>query len=212
MRAMGVVAVVTACAAGAGCVSLKHTEEARFFVLRSVAQPQPQPVADGARALVGVQPVRLPGHLERPQIVTWVGPGELRIDEFVRWGEPLDEGFTRTLAENLALLLPEHRVVRAPWRAAATPSVRVVTEVRVFGPQPDGRVLLDGRWGLLGGRDEQPLARGRSSHERGPLAGTAGGGPGAEVEAMSELVAELAREIATALRALEEPQQQSPGQ
>lgn len=200
MRVRTVVAVVAACAAGPGCVSLKHTPEARFFVLRAVAEPQQQP-GSASSGTVGVLPARLPGHLERPQIVTWVGPGELRIDEYVRWGEPLEAGFDRTLAENLAVLLPEHRVVRAPWRASDSPSVRVATEIRVFGTQADGRVLLDGRWTLLRDHGEQALARGRSSHERGPLAGAAGD-PGAEVEAMSQLVAELAGEIAAAVRAL----------
>jgi uncharacterized lipoprotein YmbA len=187
----------------AGCVSLTRTPEARFFVLRSVAEPPAAPAPGGERGLVGVMPVRMPGHLDRPQLVTWAAPGELRIDEFLRWGEPLDAGFTRTLAENLATLLPEHFVARAPWRASAVPRCRVAAELRVFGLQPSGEVRLDGRWALLPARGEQPLARGIASLSRGPLArGPAGVDPGAEVEAMSELVAELGREIAAAVRAL----------
>ena len=88
----------------ASCVSLKRTPEARFFVLRSLAEPAATPAPPLAKhGLVGVLPVRLPGHLERPQLVTWAAPGELRIDEFVRWGEPLDAGLTRTVTENLSL-------------------------------------------------------------------------------------------------------------
>ena len=175
---------------GAGCVSLKRTPEARFFVLRSVAEPaRLRPAADARRGFVGVMPVRLPGHLDRPQLVTWTAPGELRIDEFLRWGEPLDPGFTRTLAENLGTLLPEHFVARSPWRASAVPRCRVVTELRVFGLQPNGEVRLDGRWALLPAHGEQPLARGSASLSRGPLTGgPAGADPGAEVDAMSELV------------------------
>ena len=188
---------------GAGCVSLKHTQEARFFVLRSVAEPEAAPASGFARGFVGVMPVRLPGHLDRPQLVTWAAPGELRIDEFLRWGEPLDTGFTRTLAENLATLLPEHVVTRSPWRSSAAPRCRVVTELRVFGLQPNGEVRLEGRWALLPTRSEEPLARGNAAFGRGPLAsGPAGVDPGAEVDALSELVAELGREIAAAVRAL----------
>jgi len=201
MRALTVLAILASGAASAGCVSLKHTPEARFFVLRSVVEPPQQPAAAGSGTVVGVLAARLPGHLERPQIVSWVAPGELRIDEYVRWGEPLESGFNRTLAEDLALLLPEHRVVRAPWRAADSPGVRVAVEIRVFGTQPDGRVRLDGRWALLRDHGERSLASGLASHERGPL--TAGAAdPGAEVEAMSQLVAELASEIAAAIRSL----------
>jgi hypothetical protein len=190
---------------GVGCVSLKHTQEARFFVLRSVAEPPATPVLapDARRGLVGVMPVRLPGHLDRPQLVTWAAPGELRIDEFLRWGEPLDTGFTRTLAENLQALLPEHVVTRSPWRSSAVPRCRVVTELRVFGLQANGEVRLEGRWALLPARSEEPLARGNAAFGRGPLtSGPAGVDPGAEVDALSELVAELGRQIAAAVRAL----------
>ena len=205
MRARAAFPILAATlATGVGCVSLKHTQEARFFVLRSVAEPPATPVLapDARRGLVGVLPVRLPGHLDRPQLVTWTAPGELRIDEFLRWGEPLDAGFTRTLAENLQALLPEHAIARAPWRSAAVPRCRVATQLRLFGLQANGEVRLDGRWALLPAQAEGPLARGSASLSRGPLACGPTGDPGAEVEAMSELVAELSREIAAAVRAL----------
>jgi hypothetical protein len=213
MRARAVVPILAlTLAAGAGCVSLKRTPEARFFVLRAVVEPPAPPTAGARRALVGVMPVRLPGHLDRPQLVTWTAPGELRIDEFLRWAEPLDSGLTRTLAENLAALLPEHFVVRAPWRASAVPRCRVAAELRVFGLQPSGEVRLDGRWALLPAQGALPLARGSASFGRGPLpSGPAGVDPGTEVETMSELVAELAREVAAAVRALpDEPEGVKP--
>ena len=132
-------------AAAAACVSLKRTPEARFFVLRATAEPVPA-AADGALAgIVTVLPVRLPDHLDRPQVVTWTAPGELGINEFVRWGEPLDAGITRALAEDLAVLLPEHRVLRYPWAAAVKPRCRVAADVQVFGLQPSAEVRLEGR-------------------------------------------------------------------
>jgi len=209
--ALGVVAA--ALAAASGCVSLKRTPEARFFVLRSVAEPEAAAASASRRGLVGVMPVRLPGHLDRPQLVTWVAPGELRIDEFLRWGEPLQAALTRTLAENLQALLGEHYVARAPWRASVVPRCRVATELRVFGLQPNGEVHLDGRWALLAADGERPLARGTAALRRGPLpAGAAGVDPGAEVDAMSELVADLAREVAAAVRALPEEAPEAPRQ
>jgi hypothetical protein len=191
-----------------GCVSLKRTPEARFFVLRSLAEPAATPAPPLAKhGLVGVLPVRLPGHLERPQLVTWVAPGELRIDEFLRWGEPLDAGLTRTLTENLVALLPDSVVARYPWRATAEPRCRVAVELRSFGLQANGEVLLDGRWAILPARGEQPLARGAGRFTRGPLPrGAAGVDPSAEVEAMSELVADISRDVARAVQALPEPE------
>jgi uncharacterized lipoprotein YmbA len=203
-RLVVVAATATLAVAPAGCVSLKRTPEARFFVLRSLVEPPETPARPASAGLVGVLPVRVPGHLERPQLVTWAGPGELRIDEYLRWAEPIDAGVARTLAENLDALLPAHPVIRSPWPAAVTPFCRVRLDLRVFGLQESGEVRLEGRWALLPGRGERPLAHRATSLRGGPL--PAGGADAAAgVEAMSALVADLAREIAVAVEALPAP-------
>ena len=186
------------------CVSLMRTPEARFFVLRSLVEPPSLAQARSPVILVGVLPVSLPGYIDRPQVVTWAAPGELRIDEFVRWGEPLDEGVTRTLMENLGALLPEGQVIRTPYSSTVVPRCRVKMELSLFGPQAGGLVRLEGRWALLPPRDLRPYVVRAASLQRGPFAATGGGAPdtAAGVEAMSELVAELAKEIAAAVQAL----------
>jgi hypothetical protein len=202
-RLVGIAAAAAVALGAAGCVSLKRTPEARFFVLRSVVEPPEAPAPRGSAGLVGVLPVRLPGHLERPQLVTWAGPGELRVDEYLRWAEPIDAGVGRTLAENLDALLPAHPVIRAPWPAAVTPFCRVRVDLRLFGLQESGDVRLEGRWTLLPAKEERPLARRSTRLTRGPLpAGPGGVDAGAGVEAMSALLADLAREIAAAIEAL----------
>jgi uncharacterized lipoprotein YmbA len=199
-----VIAATAAMALGpAGCVSLKRTPEARFFVLRSLVEPPEAPARPAPAGLVGVLPVRLPGHLERPQLVTWAGPGELRIDEYLRWAEPIDAGVGRTLAENLDALLLAHPVIRSPWPAAVIPFCRVRVDLRVFGLQESGEVRLEGRWMLLPGKGERPLVNRSTSLRRGPLpAGPGGADAAAGVEAMSALLADLAKEIAAAVEAL----------
>jgi len=188
-----------ALAAAAGCVSLKRTPEARFFVLRALAEPPTLPQPPASFRLVGMLPVRIPGYLDRAQLVTWTHPGELRVDEFLRWAEPLDTAITRTLAEDLDTLLPETHVIRAPWAAGVKPRCRVRVGLTQFGPQTDGEVRLEGRYVLLPAGDEKPLAVRPVSLRRGPLAGPASD-PGAGVEAMSELLRDLAREIAGVIR------------
>lgn len=184
----------------AGCVSLKRTPEARYFALRSLLAPsaEAQVAADGP--LVGLLAVRVPGHLDRPQLVSWTAPQELRIDELLRWAEPLDEGATRTLAENLGALLPRHRVVRSPWPASTALRARVAVELRAFGPQADGTVRLEGVFAILEARAERPLVRQAFALERPTPGGATGGRE--PVEAMSELVADLARRVAAAVDGL----------
>jgi hypothetical protein len=205
MRCRRVVATLTLAGLGplalalAGCVSFKRTPGARFFVLRSLVELKAaEAAASPVEGLVGLLPVRIPNALDRPQLVTWTAPNELRLDEFLRWAEPLDEGTTRTLAENLAALLPGDRILRAPWPAAASPRCRVATELRVFGLQPDGEVRLEAGFALLAPKEERVLARRSFTDSRKPAAG----GAPASVDAMSELVADLARQVAAAIEGL----------
>ena len=190
----------------AACVSLKRTPEARFFVLRPLAEPEPAGADRPPRGLVGVLPVQLPGYLDRPQLVTWTAPDELRIDEFLRWAEPLDAGVSRTLAENLDNLLGDLRVIRAPWPSAARLAYRVRVRLTLFGPQADGDVRLEGRWGILPPKDERPLLARSVSLRHHPPAGAAAPGPFLGVEAMSQLLAELSAQVAEGLRSLPAPE------
>ncbi len=186
----------------AGCVSLKRTPEARFFALQPVAEaPAAVAAPPSDSGLVGVLPVLLPGHLERPQLVRWSGPGELQIDEFLRWAEPLDSGVLRVLAQDLETLLPAHRVIRAPWPGSTTPLLcRVRVEIVRFGPQPGGELSLSGRFTLLPARSERPLlAQSFELHRDSPAGSDA---PGRAVAGMSALLADLARQIAAAVAAL----------
>ena len=188
-----------------GCVSLKRTPEARFFALRPVAErPQAEaprtPTSEESASIVGVLPVLLPGHLERPQFVTGSGPGEVRVDEFLRWAEPLDAGVVRVLTEDLETLLPSHRVVRAPWPGSTPLRCRVRVELVRFGPQPGGEVALSGRFVLLPAHSERALVIGDADLRRDPARGPSD--PGRAVEAMSALLAELAGRIADAVAGL----------
>jgi uncharacterized lipoprotein YmbA len=186
----------------AACVPLKRTPEARYFVLRALATVQGDMGDLAQGGVVGVLPVRLPGYAERPQVVEWIAPNEIRVNEFVRWAEPLEAGTSRALTDDLAILLPHHRILAYPWQGGGDMSCRVGVEVRTFGLQPDGRVRFDGRWALLPPSGDSPLTRADFSYERGPLSEAAAARSDAAVEAMSELLADLAGELARAIQAL----------
>jgi len=184
----------------AGCVSLRRSPEVRFFVLRALVEP-PAVLETPPAGQLGLLPARVPAALARPQLVSAPAPGELRVDPLVRWAEPLDEGVTRTLAENLGALLPRQRVLRWPWPAGASLRARLSVELQAFGPQPDG-VGLRGELTLLDPKSERALVRRSFALARPTLAPPASGGgtrgrPGTAeretVEAMSALLADLAR-------------------
>jgi uncharacterized lipoprotein YmbA len=76
-------------------------------------------------------------------------------------------------------------------------------ELQRFGPQASTEVVLEGRYALLPADGERPLVARPVSLKRGTIgAAPPGQDATAGVEAMSELVADLAREIAAAIQAL----------
>jgi uncharacterized lipoprotein YmbA len=202
-----VAAVAGAALLLSGCVSLKRSPSAHFFYLHPVAEAPSAPGSSPGH-IVGVLPVSLPGFLDRPQIVTSDRSGELRVDEFRRWAEPLGDAVTRTLAENLDVLLPGDRAVRWPWPAEAGLDARIRVDLSLFGPQEDGAVRLEGRWAVLPARGERPLTERSVRLSRGPVTVDR---TEETVEAMDALLAELAGEIAGAVRAMPPGDAAPPG-
>jgi uncharacterized protein len=192
-------ALLLAVVGAAACVPLKRTAEPRFFTLRPVAERPASPASNAASpGIVGVLPVSLPGFLERPQLVAWSAPGEVRVDEFLRWAEPLDASVQRVLVGDLETLLPSHRVIRSPWARSTSVTCRVRAELIRFGLQPGGEVALSARFVVLPAQSERPLlSRDVELRRDGGRAE-----PGTAVEAMSALVADLAVEIAKAIGTL----------
>ena len=187
----------------AGCVSLKRTPEGRFFVLDARVQPPPAAARQEPVGLVGIESVRLPDYLDRPQLVTWAASSELTVDEFLRWAEPLEDGIARTVATNVAALLPEYQVVRRPWPGRARTRCRVQLEIREFGLGRDGIVQLNGRFALLPDHHELAFVVHTVSLSEGPLpAPQKDAPPDPGVDEMSSLLEKLSRQVADAIRAL----------
>src|SRR5262245_34035573 len=84
--------------AAAGCTSAP----ARFYTLDSTATAG---TGSATRCTVLVGPVVVPPLVDRPQFVVNVAPNQVTVDEFNRWGAPLNDGIARAVAGNLAVLL-----------------------------------------------------------------------------------------------------------
>jgi uncharacterized lipoprotein YmbA len=100
-RVFLLVSLLAAAAAGAGCSLLPapKPDPTRFFVL--AAEPGASAPARGAVAL---RPVELAAYLRQPALVVRRGGHEVTFREAARWGEPLEQGVTRVLGENLRRL------------------------------------------------------------------------------------------------------------
>jgi uncharacterized lipoprotein YmbA len=181
--------------ATSGC-ALRQTTSAKTYVLDPMpgasATAAPKPVS-----LVGVLKVIVPGWVDRPQITSRTATGEVVTDEYARWGEPIERGMQRVLAENLAILVPDRRFITAPFPPGDEPGLRVAVIVSEMARQADGSVVLESRWAVLAARGGT-LVQSRSRQRTTPSIPGASG----SVLGMNETLAGLSREIAEALKNL----------
>jgi uncharacterized lipoprotein YmbA len=179
----------------AGCFRSGRPDQ--FYMLRAVETGHPGAVPASGGPLIGLGPIRIPAYLDRPQIVTAVSEQEYKLSDDHRWAERLDVTLARVSAENLASLIPTDRIVSYPWPREARPDIQVAINVQEMHMDRKGQARLEALWTLRQGKD---LALSRKFSCRLPVkAGDYSG----MVEAESQCLGRLNREIAAAVRGLE---------
>ena len=169
----------------------------RLYVLTPLTQGEPASRATGiGDVTIGVGPVEVPQYVNRLEIVTGRDSPVLQSAAVAEWAEPLRDGFTRVLAENLSLLLATERVAIFP-RQSVAPEYQVVVNVIQFLGQPGDDVTLVALWSLLDKQGQELVSKKSSVREP-----TGGQDYEALAAAMSRTVAALSRDIAAAIRAL----------
>lgn len=115
-----------------------------FYTLSAAIDPLPR--TGTASYSVAVDRVTIPAVVDRPQIVTNVGPNRVTFAEQSRWAEPLKESIPRVMAEDLARLLPDAYVAAYPQTVISNPRFRVLLDVQRFESSQDTGVALDIVW------------------------------------------------------------------
>jgi uncharacterized lipoprotein YmbA len=167
-----------------------------YYVL-AVVQPQPaahpaHSAPTGARP-VRVEHVRLPGEIDRSQLVRRLDANRLQIEADSRWAAPLDEMIRRVLSDDLRARLPPGSLAD-PYQPAEAGQVRSLRlDIHeLYGTVGCG-ASLSVTWTL-----QQPQAGALGATEDIELPG-AGGCPAAQAAAMSRVLAVLSERIAAAL-------------
>lgn len=190
--------VVVTALLGAGCLGGGNAPT-RLYVLAPVETPAlPASGALSVGALsVGIGPVHVAGYLDRPQIVTRPNADRIDVGDFDQWGEPLRDGISRVLAEDLARQMPSARIAVFPLRGLESFRYRAVVHVlRLDGPA-GGDLVLEARWYVLDTAGKEVALKTTRLAEP-----TGGAGYSAIVSAISRALAALSREIAQVLTAL----------
>jgi uncharacterized protein len=197
---LGVI-ILLVCFISAGCSFLEvKPDPSRFFALASLPQIKERMARNspGTDALtLGIGPVKIPGYLDRQQLVTRVSQNRFAVAENDRWAEPLDENFSRVLSQNLSILLQTDRIVAYPWERSQQPAYQVQVEVLRFEPNAEQLVELSARWIIVDGAKKTISSR--ESYLTHPARDKS---TEASVAAMSDVVGGLSKEIAADIRAL----------
>jgi uncharacterized protein len=199
-KRLGVI-ILLMCFVPAGCSFLEaKPDPSRFFALTSLPRTgQPAQEAAGTNPLaLGIGPIKFPGYLDRPQLVTRVSPNRFAVAENDRWAEPLEENFSRVLSQNLSILLQTDRIFLYPWERSQRPTYQIQVEVLRFEPNAEHVVELWARWTFLD--DARKTIGLRESYLTKPVRDKS---TEASVAALSEAMADLSRDIASAIRNLE---------
>ena len=187
----------------AGCSSFlpkPKPEPSKIFVLFSSIEATERQDSDPSRQIsLGVGPVRLPAYLDRREIVMRVARSRFDLSENDRWAEPLDENLTHVLAQNLSVLLGSNRIIAYPWPFDLKPHYRVEIQVIRFESDSAGEAQLSARWAVIDDTGtETPNLKASRLTRRAKEKSTDG-----SVAALSETVADLSREIARTVIAVD---------
>lgn len=175
------------------CIGSRSTTP-NYFLL--TAQAQSPTDTQQKTFSIGVGPVRVAQFLNRPQIVTHDGSGNLHIVDGERWGEPLDQSIQRVLVQNIATLTGA-QTRNFPWRQNLTPDYAVRIDV-IDLDKIGGNAILEVSWSLEDLKDTR-LIKTEQKKLSASMINTNSGA--ALTAAYSELLLQLANQIAAAVAA-----------
>jgi len=201
-RLVGVILLAFWCLT-AGCTFIGGTQRpTKNYVLNSLysEEIETQAVADLNDIGILVGPIRMALYLDRADIVIRDGQNQIRLAEFSQWAGPLQENFSRVLAENLSVLLATNSVGIFPGTRAMLFDFNVTVNVTRFDGIPGEKADLRARWGILDKNRKKMLFENHSVLTQP----TKDDSMEALIAAESRTLAELSREIAEAIKTLAE--------
>lgn len=135
---------------------LGRSPQARFYALaagrgavdaKSIGLGPRASARAAARPVVVIGPLRLPGYLDRAEIVTRRSPTQLHVGEFHCWAGPLEEQIVAVLRDSVAHALEGRaEVLGYPAPAGVKVDRRVTLQLQRFEGQFDGDAVLEASW------------------------------------------------------------------
>jgi len=116
---------------------------------------------------LGIGPITVPEYLNRSGLVYSRQGNELKVSGTERWAEPLEDGITRVISMNLAVLVDTHNLRFFPWNSRRAPDYGIKINVLSLDANNE-EALLVAEWLLYQPATEGTVSR-RISQLRYPL-------------------------------------------
>jgi uncharacterized lipoprotein YmbA len=157
----GPLVLLLAAAFAAGCAWTRPKEDpTEFFVLEGLPAPK---TLNEPRPQVELAEVELPEYLKNPRMATRSRDTEIEYAEFRRWGEPLAQGISRVIKEDLAPAAD----VQQPAAAGRAPRYRLSVRLSAFEgvrlSTGAGSTRVEAAWELQPAGKGAPPVQGRFS-------------------------------------------------
>ena len=196
--------VISLIVQGCAIMGAGTQQPTKNYVLNSLysEEIETQVVADLRDIRILVGPIRMALYLDRADIVIRDSQNQIRLADFSQWAGPLQENFSRVLAENLSVLLATDRVGIFPGTRAMIFDYNVTVNVTRLDGIPGERADLRARWAIL------DKSRKKMLFEKHTLLNETTDDDSMEalIAAESRTLANLSREIAKAIKTLVESQ------
>jgi hypothetical protein len=125
-----------------------QSDQTRYYLLNP-AEIRPDTAGTTTsvkRWAVGLRTVDVAAYLRTKSFIVRSHANEVAFLDFARWGEPLDQGVTRVLAENLRSSRNVARVSLQPFRADDQRDFEVVVTIAACEGTADGDVRFAANW------------------------------------------------------------------
>lgn len=208
------------CAAGfallfvAGCAGLLGGESTpiRYYVLSEVPRTEQTraPAGPASEVVIAVVDVTMADYLDTQRVVTRTTANTVDLAQFDQWAAPFGRHVTRTMKNNISVLIPSERVLLSPLSIPVTVNYEVRVDIQMFEQDPGGDVVLQARWALLDLRRRSAVAvRNVDIRKSAAIDPPSEGATETEIEtqrysaiaaAMSSALADMSADIATAIR------------
>lgn len=184
---------------GACALPQPQADLTRYYLLDATGVQAAGRESGGKSWVLGLREVTVPAYLQPKSFAIRSGANEVKYLDFTCWGEPLDQGLTRVLSEDLQALPRIARVIQGPFRPNARRDYDIAVRVTACEGTAAGAVRFAANWRIMapgggksvaGGRFTAPTDLRWNGRDYGELAAR-----------LSEAVADLGRIIASALPA-----------